>query len=450
MSVLSMAERAKVAACLVDGTSIRATERITGAHRDTVMRFGIVIGEGCARLHDRLVRAVPCHLLQCDEAWTFVHTKEKRVVPSNPAEWGDQYVYVGLDVPSRAILSYLVGKRDAAHALRFALDLRARTVGRPQISTDGWGPYPEAIWQAYGYEVDFGQVVKDYRHGASRGPDHRVVAYLGHSRKVARSNLVDTSRRLVGLRRRIDGHPHPALRQRLAKPAQVSAQKRAQIGHVVVQMVDAALRALGRARHDGRRIGACLLDLVVQSHCQLRCKTSHFHPKRATTDHRYEPPREPFITRTVVAGKPYAPNISTSLVERQNLQLRSCIKRMARLTNAYSKKKRNLDAAVALHVFWYNYGTIHGTLRTTPAMAAGLTRHVWSLEEMIAEALAVADEPPPVPMAPPPPPVAPPPPVRWQQPEQLGLFDRVANGPAVSKTEPVTRGHLRLIRGGLS
>jgi IS1 family transposase len=337
MSVLSMAERAKVAACLVDGTSIRATERITGAHRDTVMRFGLAIGEGCANLHDRLVRDVPCHLLQCDEAWTFCHTKAKRVRPDDPAEWGDQYVYVGLDVPSRAILSYLIGKRDAPHALRFARDLRARTVGRPQISTDGWGPYPEAIWQAYGYEVDFGQVVKDYRHGAHRGPDHR-----------------------------------------------------------------------------------------------------------------YEPPREPFITRTVVAGNPSAPDISTSLVERQNLQLRSCIKRMSRLTNAYSKKKRNLDAAVALHVFWYNYGTIHGTLRTTPAMAAGLTRHVWSLEEMIAEALAVADEPPPVPVAPPPPPVAPPPPVRWQQPEQLGLFDRVANGPAVSKTEPITRGHLRLIRGGLS
>ena len=83
-------------------------------------------------------------------------------------------------------------------------------------------------------------------------------------------------------------------------------------------------------------------------------------------------------------------------------------------------------------------------------MAAGLTRHLWSLEEMIAEALAVADEPPPVPVAPPPPPVAPPPPVRWQQPEQLGLFDRAANDPTVSKAGEITRGHLRLIRGGLS
>ena len=64
MSVLSMAERAKVAACLVDGTSIRATERITSTHRDTVMRFGLALGEGCARLHDKLVRGVNCRLLQ--------------------------------------------------------------------------------------------------------------------------------------------------------------------------------------------------------------------------------------------------------------------------------------------------------------------------------------------------------------------------------------------------
>lgn len=115
-----------VAACLVDCVSIRATERITGAHRDTVMRFGVTLGEGCARLHDRLVRDLPCHLLQCDEAWTFVHTKEKRVEANDPREWGDQYVYIGLDVPSRMIVSYLIGKRDPEGAQRFALDLRGR------------------------------------------------------------------------------------------------------------------------------------------------------------------------------------------------------------------------------------------------------------------------------------------------------------------------------------
>jgi IS1 family transposase len=336
MSVLSMEARAKVASCLVDGVSIRATERITGAHRDTVMRFGVALGDGCARLHDGLVRGLPCRLLQCDEAWTFVHTKAARVTPADPNEWGDQYVYIGLDVPSRAIVSYLVGKRDLPHAQRFANDLRGRTTGRPQISTDGFGPYPEAIWQAYGYQVDFGQVVKNYKKGAHKGPDHR-----------------------------------------------------------------------------------------------------------------YEPPREPFITKTVVAGAPNERDLSTSLVERQNLQLRSCIKRMARLTNAYSKKKSNLDAAVALHVFWYNYGTVHGSLRCTPAMAAGLTRHVWTLEELIAEALAALEAPAPEPVKPPER-IAPLPSKPWQKPEQLGLFEAHADGPQLSKTSQDTAPRLRLIKGGLS
>jgi hypothetical protein len=116
MSVLSMETRSRVTACLVDGTSIRATERITGVHRDTVMRLGVALGEGCARLFDRLVRDVRCPVVQCDEAWTFCHTKASRVTPIDPEEWGDQYVYIALDVNSRSIVSYLVGKRDAPHA----------------------------------------------------------------------------------------------------------------------------------------------------------------------------------------------------------------------------------------------------------------------------------------------------------------------------------------------
>lgn len=336
MSVLSLETRVRVASCLVDGTSIRATERITGAHRDTIMRFGLALGEGCARLHDVLVRDVHVRLIQCDEAWTFCRKKQARVAPGEPSEWGSQYVYIALDVPSRMILSYRSGKRDAVTTRAFAADLRARTVGRPQISTDAFGPYKDAIWHAFGYDVDYGQIQKDFHKGG-----------------------------------------------------------------------------------------------------------------RKDDDYRYEPPRDPVIAKVRIAGNPDEKDISTSYIERQNMQLRSCIKRMSRLTNAYSKKKRNLDAAVALHVFWYNYGTIHGTLRTTPAMAAGLTRHVWTLEETIAEAMAIADEPAPPPLGPPPR-VAPLPETPWRKPEQLGLFDPPPAGPTTAKTSPDTRGHLRLIKGGLS
>ena len=69
--------------------------------------------------------------------------------PGEPTEWGNQYVFIALDVPSRMILAYRTGKRDSATTRAFAAELRARTIGRPQISTDAFGPYKDAIWQAF-------------------------------------------------------------------------------------------------------------------------------------------------------------------------------------------------------------------------------------------------------------------------------------------------------------
>ena len=77
-------------------------------------------------------------------------------------------------------------------------------------------------------------------------------------------------------------------------------------------------------------------------------------------------------------------HISTSYVERQNLTMRMSMRRFTRLTNAHSKKVDNLEAAVALHYMHYNFCRIHQTLRVTPAMEAGVSDHVWSLEEIIA------------------------------------------------------------------
>jgi hypothetical protein len=83
-------------------------------------------------------------------------------------------------------------------------------------------------------------------------------------------------------------------------------------------------------------------------------------------------------------GNPIPDAVSTSFVERQNLTMRMCMRRFTRLTNAFSKKVENLGHAVALHFMHYNFGRIHQTLRVTPAMQAGLTDHVWRLEEIAA------------------------------------------------------------------
>ena len=90
--------------------------------------------------------------------------------------------------------------------------------------------------------------------------------------------------------------------------------------------------------------------------------------------------------RTVIAGSPEQKHISTSLVERQNLTMRMSMRRFTRLTNAFSKKLENLQAAVALHFSHNNLVRTHKTLRITPAMAAGVTDRLWSLEELVERA----------------------------------------------------------------
>jgi IS1 family transposase len=98
---------------------------------------------------------------------------------------------------------------------------------------------------------------------------------------------------------------------------------------------------------------------------------------------RYSPPVLVSVEKEEIIGTPDPALISTSYVERQNLTMRMCIRRLTRLTNAFSKKLENLRAAVALHFAHYNFVRIHKTLRVTPAMAAGLTDRLWSMEELV-------------------------------------------------------------------
>jgi transposase-like protein/IS1 family transposase len=101
------------------------------------------------------------------------------------------------------------------------------------------------------------------------------------------------------------------------------------------------------------------------------------------TDARYSPGPILEVISKVRSGNPDPEHISTSFVERQNLTMRMQIRRMTRLTNAFSKKLENLKAAVALHFAWYNFVRVHKTLRVSPAMEAGLTDHVWTMQELV-------------------------------------------------------------------
>ena len=99
---------------------------------------------------------------------------------------------------------------------------------------------------------------------------------------------------------------------------------------------------------------------------------------------RYSPPHVTSVRRTQISGSPKDRMISTSMVERQNLTMRMQMRRFTRLTNAFSKKRENLEAAVALHFAYYNFVKMHSSIRCTPAMAIGVSSRLWKVEDLVA------------------------------------------------------------------
>jgi hypothetical protein len=109
MNRLTLEKQLKVIAHLVEGCSIRATARMAGAHRDTVMDLGTSIGDGCQQVHDRLFCNLNVAFIQIDEMWSYVRKKQKRVTAGDGSEVGDQYVLTALDPISRCLLTAHIG-----------------------------------------------------------------------------------------------------------------------------------------------------------------------------------------------------------------------------------------------------------------------------------------------------------------------------------------------------
>lgn len=147
---------------------------------------------------------------------------------------------------------------------------------------------------------------------------------------------------------------------------------------------------------------------------------------------KYAPAEVDFITKKIAHGAPNLDRASTSHVERVNLTNRMCIRRFLRRGNAFSKKLDHHRAAVSLHIAWYNFCRVHETLRVTPAMEAGITNRVWSVEELVTRALAAEPCAPPEPKK-----LAPPAPLPDEK-------------PVTAKELPNGRGWLRVVQGGKS
>jgi transposase-like protein len=246
---------------------------MTGIHRDTIMRLGVRIGQGCGRLLDEKMRNLDCNRIELDEIWGFIGKKVRNLREDDDPTFGDVWTYCAIDAETKLVPSYKVAsKRNTPNTIEFIADLKSRMNNRIQISSDAMNAYADAIEFVYGQDVDYAQIVKTY------GTDES---------------------------------------------------------------------------------------------------------KYSTPERKYSPSRILESEKIWIQGKPEARYVSTSYVERLNASTRLHVKRLNRLTLAFSKKLENFEAAVSLHFAAYNLVRTHSALKMTPAMAAGVERNFWSYGDLV-------------------------------------------------------------------
>ena len=162
MYTLSAEKKLAVLSGLVEGNSIRSISRMTDVDRNTITSLLVRVGDHCTELLDSRMRNLRCNYIQCDEIWTYVGKKQKRVREDDPPEVGDQWVFVAIDPESKLIPVVTVGKRTEETTWYFMQELAARLATRVQLTTDGFHFYRRQVEEAFGEDVDFAQLVKLY------------------------------------------------------------------------------------------------------------------------------------------------------------------------------------------------------------------------------------------------------------------------------------------------
>ena len=175
MNKLDLKKRAQVLACLVEGNSIRATVRMTGAAKNTVVKLLADVGAACAEYQDKTLRNLPCKRIQCDEIWSFVYAKAKNVPTAKaaPEGAGDAWTWTAICADTKLVAAWMVGPRDGGIAYEFMHDLAGRLASRVQLTTDGHKAYLEAVEDAFGSNIDYARLVKLYGDAPNKGPERK-------------------------------------------------------------------------------------------------------------------------------------------------------------------------------------------------------------------------------------------------------------------------------------
>lgn len=191
-------ERSKALLCLsllVEGNSVRSTERITGVHRDTILKLVVNVGEHCQRLMDERIQGIPFERVEADEVWGFVKKKEgnKRTEEIGNERIGDTYTFVAIEAKTKLIACFVLGRRDVETTYKFIRKLAHAAGPRFQLTTDGFAAYRDAVEQVFGANIDFGQLVKHYSSDEETGEHKYSPGDFVHATKKVASGSPDLS-----------------------------------------------------------------------------------------------------------------------------------------------------------------------------------------------------------------------------------------------------------------
>src|SRR4051812_26946112 len=166
MNRLSVERRAAIIGCITEGMGVRAAGRVTGAAKNTISKLILDLGDACSRYMDGQIRNLSCERIECDEIWSFVHSKDKNLPAhlEDDPDFGSVWTWTALCADTKLIASYLVGGRNTQECFMFMSDLRDRLLPgqRFQLSTDGFGSYAPVVDALFRDRCDYGQVIKDY------------------------------------------------------------------------------------------------------------------------------------------------------------------------------------------------------------------------------------------------------------------------------------------------
>ena len=166
MNRLSTERRGQIVGCLVEGMSIRATVRVTGAAKNTISSLLVDLGQACTEYQDGALSNLDLRTIEADEIWAFCYSKQKNVPDEFQGTfgYGDVWTWTALDADTKLVPSWLVGERTVEDCYTFLRDLRSRLLPgqRIQLTTDGLGIYRPVVDALWGSAIDFAQIVKEY------------------------------------------------------------------------------------------------------------------------------------------------------------------------------------------------------------------------------------------------------------------------------------------------